>query len=47
MEKTKNNIRFSPDARLIVPLAGELSGSSQVILHTANEIIDFLQPGTG
>ncbi len=47
MEKTKNNIRFSPDARLIVPLAGELSVSSQAILHTANEIFDFLEPETG
>jgi transcription-repair coupling factor (superfamily II helicase) len=47
MEKTKNNIRFSPDARLIVPLSSNTGHSSQAILHTANEIIDFLQPQTG
>jgi transcription-repair coupling factor (superfamily II helicase) len=44
LEKMKNNIRFSPDARLFVPVAKETHFSPQVILHTANEIIDFLQP---
>jgi transcription-repair coupling factor (superfamily II helicase) len=44
LEKMKNNIRFSPDARLIVPVAKETHFSSQAILHTAHEIIDFLQP---
>ena len=47
MGKTKNNIRFSPDARLFVPLLSNTSHSPQAILHTANEIIDFLQPETG
>ena len=47
MGKTKNNIRFSPDARLIVPLSSNTGHSPQAILHTANEIIDFLQPETG
>ena len=46
MEKTKNNTRFSPDARLIVPLSSNTGHSSQAILHTANEIIDFLEPET-
>jgi hypothetical protein len=44
MKKAQNNIRFSPDARLFVPLAGEASHSPGAIFHTANEIIDFLQP---
>jgi transcription-repair coupling factor (superfamily II helicase) len=43
LEKAKNNIRFSPDARLMVPLAPQASNSPQAILHTANEIIDALQ----
>jgi transcription-repair coupling factor (superfamily II helicase) len=43
MEKTKNKIRFTPDARLIVPLAEQIVHSPQAILHTANEIIDALQ----
>ncbi|KPK33280.1 MAG: transcription-repair coupling factor [Nitrospira bacterium SG8_35_1] len=43
LEKVKNNIRFSPDARLMVPLAPQASHSPQTILHTANEIIDALQ----
>jgi len=43
LEKAKNNIRFSPDARLMVPLASHLGHSPQAIFHTANEIIDSLQ----
>ena len=43
MEKTKNRIRFTPDARLIVPLADQIIHSPQAILHAANEIIAALQ----
>ena len=43
VHESKNSIRFSPDARLMVPLAGQVNHSPQAILHTANEIIDFLQ----
>ena len=41
---SKNKIRFSPDARLLVPLASQVSHSPQAILHAANEIVDSLQP---
>ena len=41
---SKNRIRFSPDARLLVPLASQVSHSPQAILHAANEIVDSLQP---
>ncbi|MGW8287649.1 MAG: transcription-repair coupling factor [Desulfobulbales bacterium] len=44
LEKMKNNIRFSPDARLIITVPKETHFSSQAILHTANEILDFLRP---
>ena len=44
MEKSQNNIRFSPDARLFVPLASGASLSPGAIFHTANEILDSLQP---
>jgi transcription-repair coupling factor (superfamily II helicase) len=43
LEKAKNKIRFSPDARLMVPLASQVSHSPQAILHAANEIINSLQ----
>jgi len=43
IEKTKNRIRFTPDARLIVPLEDQTTHSPQAILHTANEIIAALQ----
>jgi transcription-repair coupling factor (superfamily II helicase) len=46
MEKTKNRIRFTPDARLIVPLADQIIHSPQAILHAANEIIAALQAET-
>jgi len=46
MEKSKNRIRFSPDARLIVPLAHEAAVSPQAIFHTVDEIFNFLQPET-
>jgi transcription-repair coupling factor (superfamily II helicase) len=46
MEKTKNRIRFTPDARLIVPLADQIIHSPQAILHAANEIIEALQTET-
>jgi transcription-repair coupling factor (superfamily II helicase) len=43
LEKAKNNIRFSPDARLMVPLGKKTSHSPQAILHSANEVVDSLQ----
>lgn len=43
IEKAKNAIRFSPDARLIVPLSSKITHSPQAILHAASEIIDTLQ----
>jgi transcription-repair coupling factor (superfamily II helicase) len=46
IEKAKNTIRFSPDARLIVPLSSKISHSPQAILHAASEIIDTLQVET-
>jgi len=45
LEKRSNNIRFSPDARLMVPMPSRISHSPQAILHAANEIIDSLQTG--
>jgi transcription-repair coupling factor (superfamily II helicase) len=46
VKKAKSNIRFTPDARLMVPLASELIHSPQAILHAAGEIIDSLQTET-
>ncbi|MBW2466606.1 MAG: transcription-repair coupling factor [Deltaproteobacteria bacterium] len=43
IEKTKNNIRFTPDARLMVPLSSKLTHSPQAVLHAANEIINSLK----
>jgi transcription-repair coupling factor (superfamily II helicase) len=43
VNRSKNRIRFSPDARLMVPLPGKVSHSPQAILHTANEIVAALQ----
>jgi len=43
IEKAKNNIRFTPDARLIIPLASKVTHSPQAIFHAADEIIDLLQ----
>ncbi|MFC1843167.1 transcription-repair coupling factor [Thermodesulfobacteriota bacterium] len=43
IEKAKNTIRFTPDAKLIVPLASKVTHSPQAIFHAANEIIDLLQ----
>jgi len=43
IEKTKNKIRFTPDARLMAPLADKLIHSPQAILHAAHEIIEALQ----
>jgi transcription-repair coupling factor (superfamily II helicase) len=45
VKMSKNSIRFSPDARLLAPLSSQVSHSPQAILHTANEIVDYLQPG--
>lgn len=47
VEKAKSNIRFTPDARLMVPLASQIIHSPQAILHAANEIIDLLQTEPG
>lgn len=47
IEKSKNNIRFSPDARLMVPLSSRITHSPQAILHAADEIITSLQTETG
>jgi transcription-repair coupling factor (superfamily II helicase) len=44
VEEAKTNIRFSPGARLMVPLSSQISHSPQAILHAANEIVDSLQP---
>ena len=43
IEKSKNNARFSPDARLLVPISNKIIHSPQAILHAAGEIIDTLQ----
>ncbi len=43
VKQSKNKIRFSPDARLMVPLSNQVSHSPQAILHAANEIVDSLQ----
>jgi len=43
VNSSKNNIRFSPDARLMVPLSSQITHSPQAILHAAHEIIDTLQ----
>lgn len=45
LEKANGKIRFSPDARLMVPLESSLSHSPQAILHAADEIVDALQTG--
>ena len=45
VKMSKNSIRFSPDARLLAPFSNQVSHSPQAILHTANEIVDYLQPG--
>ena len=42
VEKAEKNMRFTPGAKLMVPLAAELSHSPQAILHAANEIVDAL-----
>ena len=47
IEKSKNNIRFSPDARLMVPLSSRITHSPQAILHAADEIITSLQTEAG
>ena len=44
VKMSKNSIRFSPDARLLAPLSSQVSHSPQAILHTANEIVDYLYP---
>jgi transcription-repair coupling factor (superfamily II helicase) len=43
IKRSDNTIRFSPGARLMVPLASQVSHSPQAILHAVNEIVDFLQ----
>jgi hypothetical protein len=43
VKRSDNTIRFSPGARLMVPLASQVSHSPQAILHAVNEIVDFLQ----
>jgi transcription-repair coupling factor (superfamily II helicase) len=43
VEKSKNRIRFSPDARLMVPLSDKLLHSPQAILHAAKDVITSLQ----
>ncbi len=43
VQKSKNRIRFTPDARLMVPLASRLLRSPQAVLHAAHEIVDSLQ----
>ena len=47
IEKSKNTIRFSPDARLMVPLSSEVIHSPQAILHAASEIIISLEAEAG
>jgi transcription-repair coupling factor (superfamily II helicase) len=47
IEKTKNNIRFSPDAKLMAPLSSKITHSPQAILHAANEIITSLETEAG
>ena len=44
--KGQNNIRFTPDARLMAPLASGTAHSPQAILHTADEILTSLAAGT-
>jgi len=46
VEKAKSNIRFTPDAKLMVPLSDNIIHSPQAILHAAGEIIDSLQTET-
>lgn len=41
--RTKNRIRFTPDARLMVPLLSKTAHSPQAVLHAANEIVDHLR----
>jgi transcription-repair coupling factor (superfamily II helicase) len=43
IEKTKNKIRFSPDARLMVPLSSKTTHSPQAVLHASNEVISSLE----
>ncbi|MGW8161480.1 MAG: transcription-repair coupling factor, partial [Desulfobulbales bacterium] len=43
IKRSKNAIRFSPDARLMVPLPDHVKHSPQAILHTIDEIVDSLQ----
>ena len=45
VKMSKNSIRFSPDARLLAPLSSQVSHSPQAIFDTANELVDYLQPG--
>ena len=47
IEKAKNNIRFTPDARLMVPISSKIIHSPQAILHAADEIIASLQTEAG
>ena len=47
VEKAKNNIRFTPDARLMVALKSRILHSPQAIFHAADEILDMLQKETG
>jgi transcription-repair coupling factor (superfamily II helicase) len=42
LEKTKDSIRFTPDARLMVPLQPDTRHSPQAILHAAGDILDSL-----
>ena len=46
IEKNEKKIRFTPDARLIVPLAEQIVHSPQAIIHVANEIMEALQTAT-
>ena len=47
IEKSKADIRFSPDARLMVPLSGTIIHSPQAIFHAAGEIITSLATEAG
>jgi len=46
LDKAENRIRFSPDARLMIPLGSEARHSPQAIFHTADEIVNFLHAET-
>jgi len=46
IEKSKNSIRFSPDARLMVSLSKRITHSPQAVLHAAGEIIELLEAET-